>query len=123
MADVTIEIGGRRYDVTCRDGEEDQLRRLARLVDDKAAQARAAVGGVNEVRQLLLAALLLADELVDLRTARDKALRDGGGASQAAHHPDVAADPGSGPGIAAAIEQLAARMEKIADQIDGGERG
>lgn len=121
MADVTIEIGGRRYDVTCRDGEEDQLRRLARLVDDKAAQARAAVGGVNEVRQLLLAALLLADELVDLRTARDKAMRDGGGASQAAHHPDVAPDPG--PGIAAAIEQLAARMEKIADQIDGGERG
>lgn len=119
MADVTIEIGGRRYDVTCRDGEEDQLRRLARLVDDKAAQARAAVGGVNEVRQLLLAALLLADELVDLRTARDKAMRDGGGASPIAHHPDTAPDPG----IAAAIEQLAARMEKIADQIDGGERG
>ncbi|QHL90613.1 cell division protein ZapA [Sphingomonas changnyeongensis] len=127
MADVTIEIGGRRYDVTCRDGEEDQLRRLARLVDDKAAQARAAVGGVTEVRQLLLASLLLADELVDLRAARDRTAGEGAGREGRALPPVATGAPaGSGPiadpAIAGAIEQLAARMERIADQIDGGER-
>ena len=44
MAEVSIEVGGRRYDVACRDGEEPQLRRLAMLVDQKAEQARSAVG-------------------------------------------------------------------------------
>lgn len=99
MADVTLEIGGRRYDVTCRDGEEPHLRRLGELVDAKAGQARAAVGGLNEVRQLLLAALFLADELVEARS----------GAAPAA-----AVDPAT----ADAIERLAARAERLAERLE-----
>jgi cell division protein ZapA len=67
MASVTIEIGGNPYNVSCRDGEEPHLRTLAAIVDAKAIEARGAVGGVSEVRQLLLASLLLADELNDAR--------------------------------------------------------
>lgn len=106
MADVTIEVGGRRYDVTCRDGEEDQLRSLAKLVDEKAAQARAAVGGVTEVRQLLLAALLLADELADLRAAKANGKSNGHASA-----PD--------PALAGALERLAARVESVADHLEG----
>ena len=62
MAEVSIPIGGFSYQVACRDGEEAHLVRLGQLVDSKAGEARAAVGNVGEVRQLLLAALLLADE-------------------------------------------------------------
>ena len=102
MAEVTIEVGGRRYDVTCRDGEEAQLRRLAQLVDDKANQARTAVGGVNESRQLLLAALLLADELSDLR---------GGKA--------VPLPPDTGSALADAVEEIAARVETLAEHLEG----
>lgn len=109
MADVTIEVGGRRYDVTCRDGEEEQLRRLGKLVDEKAAQARAAVGGVTEVRALLLAALLLADELADLRAAKANGNGAGHAASPAA--PD--------PALAGALERLAARVESVADHLEG----
>jgi cell division protein ZapA len=101
MAEVTIEVGGRRYDVTCRDGEEEQLRRLARLVDEKAGQAKAAVGGVNESRQLLLAALLLADELADLKTG-----------------PRVPLPPDTGSALADAVEQLAARVETLANHLE-----
>lgn len=106
MADVTIEIGGRRYDVTCRDGEEEQLRRLAGIVEEKATRARAAVGGVNEVRQLLLAALLLADELADLRAARGPAA-------------PAPARPAPDPALAVALERLAARVESVADHLEG----
>jgi cell division protein ZapA len=101
MAEVTIEVGGRRYDVACRDGEEDQLRRLARLVDEKANQARAAVGGMNEARQLLLAALLLADELNDLRNASR-----------------VPLPPDTGAALADAVEQLAERVETLAEHLE-----
>jgi cell division protein ZapA len=96
MAEVTIEVGGRRYDVKCRDGEEEQLRALARLVDEKAGRAKAAVGGMNEARQLLLAALLLADEVDDLR--RGHAAPD--------------------PEMADAIEELAQRVETLADHLE-----
>lgn len=103
MAEVTIEVGGRRYDVACRDGEEDQLRRLARLVDEKAERARAAVGGINESRQLLLAALLLADEVQDLRNGQRTPLPQDTDAA-----------------LADAVEQLAERVETLADHLESG---
>mgnify|MGYP000099481133 CR=1 FL=1 len=62
MAEVTLAIGGRSYTLACRDGGEDHLRSLAVRVDAKVEEARAAVGTPSEVRQLLFAALLLADE-------------------------------------------------------------
>lgn len=103
MAEVTIEVGGRRYDVTCRDGEEEQLRRLSKLVDEKAVQARAAVGGVNEARQLLIAALLLADELSDLRAAKANG---------------VSAAPAADVELVDALEHLATRVESLADHLE-----
>ena len=36
MANVDVEVGGRRYDVACRDGEEEHLRGLAAIVDRNA---------------------------------------------------------------------------------------
>jgi cell division protein ZapA len=58
VADVKLTIAGRPYDVHCADGQEAQLTQLAALVD---AKARGIQGG-TEVRQLLFAALMLADE-------------------------------------------------------------
>ena len=101
MAEVTIEVGGRRYDVACRDGEEQQLRHLARLLDEKANQARASVGGVNEARQLLIAGLLLADELQDLRNATRTPL-----------------PPNADAALADAVEQLASRVETLAEHLE-----
>lgn len=58
MGDVSLTIAGRPYDVHCEDGQEAQLLALAVRVDEKA---RAMQGG-TETRQLLFAALMLADE-------------------------------------------------------------
>jgi cell division protein ZapA len=70
MAEVNILIGGQTYSVFCRDGEEPHLRRLAAMVDSKANEARNAVGAGGDVRQLLLASLLLADELDEAQAAQ-----------------------------------------------------
>jgi cell division protein ZapA len=70
MAEVTLSIAGHSYTVACRDGEEDRLRKLGAMVDAKTADAQQAVGGnLGEARILLFAALLLADEADELRTA------------------------------------------------------
>jgi cell division protein ZapA len=103
MATVDIEIAARTYPVSCRDGEEPQLRALAALVDRKAKDAAAAVGNMGESRQLLFASLLLADELQELRS----------GAPAAA-----AAEPQADPAVAKALEQLAERMEMLADRLE-----
>lgn len=98
MADVELLVGGRQYNIACRDGGEDHLRTIAAHVDRKAAEARAAVGDVNETRQLLFAALLLADEI----------------AENAAGSPPTTTDPK----IASALAQLAIRIEAVADTLE-----
>jgi cell division protein ZapA len=68
VADVKLTIGGRPYDVHCADGQEAQLVQLAAVVDEKI---RAMPGG-TEVRQLLFAALMLADEMQEARGKVEK---------------------------------------------------
>lgn len=63
MADVKLTIAGRPYDVHCADGQESQLVQLASVVDEKAR----GIQGGTEVRQLLFAALMLADEAQETR--------------------------------------------------------
>ncbi|MEY2925635.1 MAG: hypothetical protein RL367_112 [Pseudomonadota bacterium] len=68
MAQITLPIGGFHYAVSCRDGEEAHLTKLGESVAQKVDEARAAVGNPGEMRQMLLAALLFADENNDLRS-------------------------------------------------------
>src|SRR5256885_233200 len=62
---IDLSIAGRTYQVACREGEEDNLRAAARLVDGKSREALAGLGTLSEARQFLFASLLLADQLVD----------------------------------------------------------
>lgn len=109
MAEVSLSVGGRTYDVTCRDGEEAHLRTLAGLVDRKAKDAQHAVGGINEVRHLLLAALLLADELLDARAGQP--------AAPPAVPPPADVDANY-PLMATALEQLADRVESVLVRLE-----
>jgi cell division protein ZapA len=69
MADVKLTIAGRPYDVHCADGQEPQLLQLAAYVDEKAR----GIQGGTEVRQLLFAALMLADEAQEAKNKVEKA--------------------------------------------------
>ncbi len=65
MANITLTIGGREFMLACADGEEPHVTALARMIDEKLAQA--GVVGQTEPRMLLFASLMLADELHELR--------------------------------------------------------
>jgi cell division protein ZapA len=75
MAEVTLTIGDRRHNVTCRDGEEAQLRRLGDMLDQRWPAANRASGGLNTERTMLLIALMLADSL---DSAENQPSKDGG---------------------------------------------
>lgn len=62
MAEVRVEVGGRTYPLACKDGEEDLIRTLAGVVDEKAKTLTSQLGYLPEVRLLLMAAIMIADE-------------------------------------------------------------
>ncbi|HEV2596005.1 MAG TPA: cell division protein ZapA [Sphingomicrobium sp.] len=66
---VDLTIAGRVYQVACREGEEENLRQAARLVDGKSREALAGLGTLSEARQFLFASLLLADQLIEKKPA------------------------------------------------------
>jgi len=67
MAQVNIEVNGRPYAVGCEDGQEAHLIELARMFDRLVRQVSQDMGQLGETRLFLMAALLLADEMADVR--------------------------------------------------------
>ena len=67
MGQVTVSIGGRNYALACRDGEEDHLTELASMIEGKIGGLTASVGTMSEPRLLLMAGILIADELFESR--------------------------------------------------------
>ena len=104
MADVRLFIAGREYIVTCKDGEEDRLNALGKLVDAKAREAGGSAGGLNESRLLLFASLLLADQVYD---AQPVAVTDA-----------AIFGAGNGAQMAEALERLAERIEKLVQGLE-----
>ena len=68
MAQVTIEVNGRPYQVGCEDGQEQHLKDLAAIFDRQVRQVSQDMGQLGDTRLLLMGALLLADELADARS-------------------------------------------------------
>ena len=67
MAQVDITVNNQNFLIACEDGQEDRLLDLSKIVDDKVGELAAQVGQVGQTRLLVMAALVIADELVDLR--------------------------------------------------------
>jgi|SRR5690348_12716615 len=101
---VDLTIAGRTYQVACREGEEENLRSAARLVDGKSREALAGLGTLSEARQFLFASLLLADQLIDKRP------------ESAAAPPAAPAAPD--PELVERAEALANRLEMLAAQLE-----
>lgn len=99
MSRVDLMIGGRDYAVACSPGEEEHVRMLGRIIEEKM---NALPGATNqsEMRSMLFAALLLADELHELRQQLDQ---------------DA---PPADPATAERLEALAAGLEQLAASVE-----
>ncbi|HJP22527.1 MAG TPA: cell division protein ZapA [Alphaproteobacteria bacterium] len=74
MAQVEVTVNGRAYVVACEDGEETHLEELAEYLNGQVKELAESLGQVGEARLILMAGLLLADELFDA-VARIKTLQ------------------------------------------------
>ncbi|WOE73904.1 cell division protein ZapA [Alterisphingorhabdus coralli] len=107
MANLTLEIGGHSYPVTCPDGEEDNVLSLAAMVDEQVRRASSGGTGMTEVRGLLYAALFLADSVKEQQAQN--------GAAPAPDKSDADSLP---EGAIQGLERLAERVETLADTLE-----
>ncbi|MGB0921585.1 MAG: cell division protein ZapA [Alphaproteobacteria bacterium] len=101
MAQVMVSINGRSFPVQCDDGEEERLTDLARYVDQHVSDLAQKIGQVGDARLLLMASLVLADELADAVTRLDDAEENAGVSAEMTDLVDTAT---------ARIDQLAQRL-------------
>ena len=105
MAQVSVTINGRNYRIACDDGQEAHLTKLAEYIDQRVAELVEAVGQIGDTRLMVMAGLLIADELSDKYDELAE-LKNNGAA---------AADTDA---IANRVEALAARIETIAARLE-----
>ena len=80
MSQVEITINGRQYRIACEDGQETHLTNLASYFDEKMTSLINEVGQIGDTSLMVMAGLLIADELSDAnqeladvrRTAEDE---------------------------------------------------
>jgi cell division protein ZapA len=105
MAHVTIRINGYAYTVGCEDGQEQHLMQMAAEIEQRITSIKEGIGVQSgEAKLLMLASLMLADELHDQRTTA---------AAKAAPKPENGERR-------ARLRRVAARAEEIAaDLLEG----
>jgi cell division protein ZapA len=104
MAQVTLRINGYAYTIGCRDGEEQHLIAMGHEVEKRIETIRASAGPSGEARMLVMAGLLMADELFELERRLLTASQTG----------VISSDPKMGRRLA----RIAKRAEEIAAGLE-----
>ena len=108
MPEVSVQIANRDYELACGEGEEERVQELAAYVDEKIADLRRQLPGTPEVKLLVFAALILADESREAR-----------GIAKAAESARASATD-SAETLATALEDLiTSRVDKMSKKVSG----
>jgi cell division protein ZapA len=108
MPEVSVQIANRDYELACGDGEEERVQELAAYVDEKITDLRRQLPGTPEVKLLVFAALILADESREAR-----------GIAKAAESARASATD-SAETLATALEDLiTSRVDKMSKKVSG----
>jgi cell division protein ZapA len=112
---VSLSIGGRNHVISVAGNEEPHLRMLAQMIDERVSKL--SIGqGQTETRMLLIAALMLADELQTMQNAPAPPKQASAKASPAAEK----GAPGHeiAPEMLVRVSELADRVEKLAARLE-----
>jgi len=109
MAQVTLRINGYAYTLGCQDGEEAHLQAMAAELDRRIETVKASAGPSGEARMLVIAALLMADDVYELRQKLEAA-ETGQGTQRAL--------PAADSKLGRRLGRLAKRAEDIAAGLE-----
>jgi cell division protein ZapA len=117
MAQVSVTINGRQFRMTCEDGQEEHLEKLARELDTRIGGLRAKFGEIGDTRLTVMAAITVADELAEAGL-RVKRLEEELAALQDARAVISDRNKASQASIAAALSAAAERIEGITKKLN-----
>ena len=117
MSHVSVAINGRQYRMACEDGQEGHLMRLARDLDQRIEQLRARFGEIGDMRLTVMAALTVADELVEAGKRLRRVEEEIAGLQDARV---LAADRSQATqaAVAAALNSAAERIEQVTRSLN-----
>lgn len=107
MADVSITINGRIYEIGCDAGQEGRVAELAAYIDQRLQQIARSGAAYSDAHLMVLTALVLADEAVE---AKEVVRRPAGKA-------DAAASKEEEQAIAGLLDQITKRIDGIAKRV------
>jgi cell division protein ZapA len=122
MAQVAVAIAGKTYRIACDDGDESRLAALAEVVDGQVADMRQRFGEIGDRRLMIMAAVNIADELVE-SSRRIRDLEAAVARLEAAAAPALHERSDRGQRIAEGIEAAAERIEQIASELGAARAG
>ncbi len=121
MAEVNVIIHGQSYGIACDDGQEARVQELGRYVDQRLREIAGAGAATTESHLLVLAGLVMADEIFEQRdTIENLSNAPQMQSAQPAQEQAPAADFAAQEEASAAaeiIEQLVARIDGVSDRI------
>ncbi len=122
MAEVSVTINGRVYRMACDPGQEDHLARLGRELDQRITQLRDSFGEIGDTRLAVMAAIMVADELAELKRrlrAADQEIQSMKDARERVAQRSEDAERA----LAAILEETAERIERLAQGLNSGPNG
>jgi cell division protein ZapA len=119
MAHVSVTINGRQYRMACEDGQENHLIWLSGDLDRRIGQLRAQFGEIGDMRLTMMAALTVADELVEAGK-RLRRLEEELAALQDARAVATERAQATQAAVAAALNSAAERIERVTKGLNRG---
>jgi cell division protein ZapA len=122
MAEVSVTINGRVYRMACDPGQEDHLARLGRELDQRISQLRDSFGEIGDTRLAVMAAIMVADELAELKRRLRSADQEIQSLKDARERAAQRNEDGE-RAIAGILEETAERIERLAQGLNSGPNG
>jgi cell division protein ZapA len=113
---VEVIVNRREYEVACDPGQEDRLRELAQQFDKRVQALAAAVGQVGDSRLMLMAGLVLMDELSNAAAKSGERERENAALKARLANGTETLEKAEA-GITELLEQAAIRIETIAARV------
>jgi cell division protein ZapA len=110
---VNVLINGHAYTVACDDGEDEHLRELAQFFDKRVREMVSSVGQVGDSRLLLLAGLVVSDELAETLGRLEEIEKEIAGLKERQSDDGTEREEQ----IARALDRAAERVEAIAARL------
>ncbi len=118
QGEVIVSVNGRKYAVSCDPGQEKRLAALGEYLEARVSLLAEDVGQIGDLRLLLMASLLVSDELADSRErVKDLERRLILAEREAQNQADSA--KGAAEQAAKAVSDAAERVETLAARASG----